>query len=398
MTQKIKEGIALDALDAFLVEDLLAQSDMEILAEFEAVEGDANAHAQTMRELFERVVVASNKSRLVAARAGAAAIGRTEIATAETRITDIAMARKRLAEAAADSSRKVSLAARNETLLSDSDVLGLVEDLDILEARASRENGEEKNRRKVRPDSLLKGLGITEPEEIDLEAIGFCVHAVIKYRALQGCDAQIVGYGNDAIITVNCDSSDERRRFSAAHEIGHWMLHRGKQLACRVDEASNDGSPSEREADRFAADLLMPIYIFERFAREFERLNFDVVKELASRFATSITSTAIRLIEIDHSPALLVCHGPEGRRWFRRAPSVPAKWFPMLELGSESSAFSVLFGRQTDDLRPRKIQASLWFDTASAGYHSVHEQTTRIGKDEVLTLLIFDPSTLAERL
>jgi Zn-dependent peptidase ImmA (M78 family)/transcriptional regulator with XRE-family HTH domain len=53
---------------------------------------------------------------------------------------------------------------------------------------------------------------------------------------------------------VICLSSDRgnvlRRRFSAAHEIGHLILHRG-----HPDPGS---TTNEHEADRFAAELLMP--------------------------------------------------------------------------------------------------------------------------------------------
>jgi hypothetical protein len=61
-------------------------------------------------------------------------------------------------------------------------------------------------------------------------------------------------------------SSPERRRFTIAHEIGHWICHvregRGGEIECRIDPASSaavDGSdPREREANVFAASLLMP--------------------------------------------------------------------------------------------------------------------------------------------
>lgn len=395
MTQKIKEGIRLDALDDFLVDDLLTQSDIEILAEFEATEGDAAAYAQAMRERFERVVLASNKTLLAAARAGAV-LDRAEAATNVNQPTDIAAARKRLAQAL-ESGRSVSLAARNETRLSDADLARVVRDLDALQARSPHDSRDEKVLGSgSRPDSFLKALGVTEPEEIDLNAIAFCLHARIQYEPLQDCDARIVGYENRSVITVNCESSEQRQRFSAAHEIGHWVLHRGKRLACKVDEASNVGSPLEREADRFAADLLMPIYVFERFAREFDRLTLEVVGELAARFMTSLTSTAIRLVEIDRFPSLLVCHGPEGRKWFRSAPSLPTKLFPKHELASESSAFAVLFGRQPNDPKPRKIKANAWFEFACAERHSVYEQTARIGKDEIITVLTVDKSMLAE--
>jgi hypothetical protein len=56
-----------------------------------------------------------------------------------------------------------------------------------------------------------------------------------------------------------------RRRFSAAHELGHFVLHRQAMGRFRADtdatlrEAEGDAADlMEREANRFAAELLMP--------------------------------------------------------------------------------------------------------------------------------------------
>ena len=44
------------------------------------------------------------------------------------------------------------------------------------------------------PESLIDELGITEPDEIDVEAIAYHCGALIQYRHLDGCAARIVGY------------------------------------------------------------------------------------------------------------------------------------------------------------------------------------------------------------
>jgi hypothetical protein len=56
-----------------------------------------------------------------------------------------------------------------------------------------------------------------------------------------------------------------RRRFTAAHELGHFVLHRATMGQFRADtdatlrEADDDvADQMEREANRFAAELLMP--------------------------------------------------------------------------------------------------------------------------------------------
>ncbi|WP_315769640.1 MULTISPECIES: ImmA/IrrE family metallo-endopeptidase [unclassified Bradyrhizobium] len=248
-------------------------------------------------------------------------------------------------------------------------------------------------------ERLLKELGITEPREIDLEAIAFHAGARVRYRKLDGCEARIIGCSDSAIITIGKDCSDRRKRFSLAHELGHWTHHRGQTLVCRVEDTTPQSKMSpERVANSFAADLLMPRYLFDPAARSFGKLNFKTIIDLADLFETSRHATAIRLVEGGHSPALLVCHGLKGRKWFVRGPDVPSRWFPRDELDAESFAFGVLFGRAADDSVPHKIGADAWFDRSEADRYVVHEQTIRSGDGEILSLiLISNPSMLEER-
>ena len=238
-------------------------------------------------------------------------------------------------------------------------------------------------------EKLLQELGITEPQEIDLEAIAYHIGARVRYRPLDGCEARIVGYGDKAIIAVNDNSSPRRARFSIAHELGHWKHHRGQKLACRVEDYyPRDRASPERLADTYAADLLMPHYLFRPIAHEQGKLTFKAVNALADIFNTSFTATAIRLVESDHTPALLICHGRHGRKWFTRAPSLAEHWFPKSELDTASSAFDVVYGTRQSDPWPRKIRADAWFDCREARGFDIHEQTMRVADGEILTILL----------
>ena len=81
-----------------------------------------------------------------------------------------------------------------------------------------------------------------------------------------------------------------RRRFTLAHEIGHWVCQcdegRGaapEPILCRDDDlASGSGGPLEREANNFAASLLMPEEQVRRMAAE----GVDAA-EAAERFGVS---------------------------------------------------------------------------------------------------------------
>lgn len=64
-------------------------------------------------------------------------------------------------------------------------------------------------------------------------------------------------------ILINNDDALTRKRFTIAHEIGHFVLHRGQSFvdsftAGETFYRSDDNNTLEREANYFAACLLMP--------------------------------------------------------------------------------------------------------------------------------------------
>lgn len=79
-----------------------------------------------------------------------------------------------------------------------------------------------------------------------------------------------------------------RHRFSAAHELGHVVLHRGRQGTDTV---------LEREANMFAAEFLTPgDVIRDQLPR---RINFNRYEELSKLWGVSISSLIYRSRELD---------------------------------------------------------------------------------------------------
>jgi Zn-dependent peptidase ImmA (M78 family) len=70
-------------------------------------------------------------------------------------------------------------------------------------------------------EGLVQDLGITDPRDIDLDAIAHLLGVTVRYQPLKGCEALIVGSGQRAIVMINSVSSPERQRFSLGHELGH---------------------------------------------------------------------------------------------------------------------------------------------------------------------------------
>ena len=100
-------------------------------------------------------------------------------------------------------------------------------------------------------------------------------------------------------IRVNKYESPERQRFTVAHEIAHYLLHRNEIGSGVVDSImyrSNLTSRKETEANKLAAEIVMPA---KAVGRELERLGGrrtdDVVVELAAIFRVSVPAMKIRL-------------------------------------------------------------------------------------------------------
>lgn len=238
-------------------------------------------------------------------------------------------------------------------------------------------------------EHVLQSFGVTNPEEIDIEAIAWALGAKVRYDALESCEARIIGFQDRAIITVKGNGDPRRRRFSIAHELGHWQHHRGRSSICRASEIGSPaqaGASIERQADNYAADLLMPAYLFRPLAAQHTRPTFEAIDTLASTFSTSRLSTALRFIDLSPWPCLIVCHNPSGRRWFRRNSGVPDHWFPKADLDPDSSAMDVLYGK-LDRGKPTIIGADAWFDRWNADRFEVREECIKGFGDDVLALV-----------
>jgi Zn-dependent peptidase ImmA (M78 family) len=239
----------------------------------------------------------------------------------------------------------------------------------------------------ISPTRLLRDLGIREPHEIDIEAIAQDRGATITYEPLQGCEARILGNGDRAIITVNSLSPLGRRRFSAGHELGHWMRDRGRVgFSCTEQVMIGEwGSVNtERGANEYAADLLMPAEMFAKESRN-KPITFATARELSDTFVTSLTATAIRLIRHGSFPAMLVYLEGGRRRWFIRGDDVPEALWPLDSPRLATTAADLLRGRGED--RPTAIQADGWIDHPRSKWYEVVDHSIRISSTGILSLL-----------
>lgn len=246
-------------------------------------------------------------------------------------------------------------------------------------------------------EKILQNLGITKPEEIDVEAIAYTQKVKVKYRTLDGFEACIIGFKNAAIISVDSRVKPKRKRFSVAHELGHWNKDKGKSFICKKDDIEmtiGNDKFVEQDANKFAANLLLPPFILLPILKKHSDLSLNTIKEIATKFNTSLTATALQIIEFNLYPAILVLCQDNKRKWFKRARQIPERWFPDEYLDRDTEAYKIFKGTSKES--SSTLSAIKWFDNKESNRFEIKEHSFRITENEILSLIVFNDERMLE--
>ena len=107
---------------------------------------------------------------------------------------------------------------------------------------------------------------------------------------------------NDSIsIYINIKESINRKRFTIAHELGHYFLNhldnKGQYVDLHRSTLCNKNT-EEKDADEFAACLLMPENVVVESFNVWSKLGIDkcmIIEKLASMFVVSREAMKVRL-------------------------------------------------------------------------------------------------------
>lgn len=145
---------------------------------------------------------------------------------------------------------------------------------------------------------ILKALGfkIFEQEytEEDRELSGF-IAIDYEYRDK---------FGTDKLISLNKADNQGHKRFTIAHELCHYIFDFNPRSMVSYSNpyiTYEANEPIERNANSFAANLLMPEKIF---LEEYNKLKekglelYDIVGELSGKFLVSTKAIEKRFVEV----------------------------------------------------------------------------------------------------
>jgi IrrE N-terminal-like domain len=102
----------------------------------------------------------------------------------------------------------------------------------------------------------------------------------------------------------------ERLRYTVAHELGHYLLHRrrGEKILCRLQDMSiwrGEYQRREVEANRFAAGVLMPTDDYCRQVKG-QRIDLELFRFCAERYGVSLTPAILKWLSFTPELAILV--------------------------------------------------------------------------------------------
>jgi len=146
---------------------------------------------------------------------------------------------------------------------------------------------------------LLSQDGISRPP-VDVEHIARrCGVTVVRGNFEDALSGAVIALDHGAVIGVNSRHAAVRQRFSIGHELGHYLLGHHDRFHIDLGSSAEHGHPpgydweSERSANDFAAELLMPTgLVHQAYEQE------ESTPRLARMFEVSELAMGYRLLNL----------------------------------------------------------------------------------------------------
>lgn len=217
---------------------------------------------------------------------------------------------------------------------------------------------------------LLEQLEMKGPPKLNIvaERLGLRIREVdsVGFDGALVCDRD-AGKGIIAVKATMVEST--RKRFTIAHEIGHFIIptHRGLENICgskEVESWHKGLKPAELEANEFAAELLLPTGLLrDRF--KLSEPSFERITHAARDFDTSLTATTRRYIDLTGLACAIVWSQHGKACWYHRSDSFPF-YLTLTDLPTSTSFAGKLFERRAvpSDFNP--VAPDAWLSTLDA--------------------------------
>lgn len=198
---------------------------------------------------------------------------------------------------------------------------------------------------------------------------------------------------NWKIVYNKAISSPGRIRFTQAHELGHYILHRltKDQFTCSYEDMidwTSNGKNIEAEADSFASSVLMPIDDYRNQIAS--AVDIETFKKCSARYGVSLTAALLKWINYTEEKAVLILSSSGYMNWSVSSRSAwkSGAYFKTkgntVPLPSQSLAASP---DVTDDWKGTGVPTKAWFEHADTNANLREMKFTSEQYELVITLL-----------
>lgn len=210
-----------------------------------------------------------------------------------------------------------------------------------------------------------------------------------------GCAACLVRTPGASGIMLPGDQTGGRRRFSIAHELGHFHIpwHTDVSGYCQEsDLLASDGSSAlkEWEANDFATELLMPEHLFtaDTATREVS-IRSAIALADATMYDVSLMAASLRMVQTTRDAAAIVVSSNGRVSWSRKSDNFRL-WLPGAgdRLQQDTMAAAAYRRVETSD-QPRPVPITAWVDSRRRTRGELLESVYRIDSQEQIVSLLW---------
>ena len=226
------------------------------------------------------------------------------------------------------------------------------------------------NKGAIAAQRILEEFGIENPNDFSVEDLIHARDIILQEKKISNADGRIVFGKEKTIISINSEIKySGRKRFTMAHELGHFELHHNKNThlednSLTLDYFKNGGQ--EYEANQFATELLMPKSAFINFTQK-KVFSPNLLREISEHFQTSITSATYRYLEIGRHPIFLfycrdkkVVYWKNSQNYYRKVREITKLAPPSDSVAMEFFNDGTIYKKEES---AQEIVKSTWFET-----------------------------------
>jgi hypothetical protein len=193
--------------------------------------------------------------------------------------------------------------------------------------------------------------------------------------------------------------SPGRVRFTQAHELGHYILHRHSRDSFQCSDAdmlqwSQDDKDLEGQADLFASYLLMPLDDYRSQVGN-AKIDLDMLGHCADRYGVSLTAVILKWLHYTDEKAVLIMSSDGFMKWAWSSESALKAGAFFRTRGNVVPLPEMSLACNDETKNERKgleIPASIWFPHADSSTPLREMKIHAEHYDAVLSLLILPRS------